>query len=500
MFPEYITSFFLILEVVIRVFTEKIKVLPRVLHFAEVPAFFIFLFVTIILALKYRRVNKTGFEKYVYLFLVWCVLSTVVNFHRAFWPAVLLCIFGYAHPVLFFIFICNYHLKNKSLYRIIKVFYILGLAQFAAFFLINLPEFLPTRNPDFITGTFGNNAYQFVVFLQFWSIYVVTFYLLKFRTEGERRWAIVAGVLQLVTFALFLLAQYGASFPFYLITLAVLFYLSPIRSRTRSVVIVFAIVGMIAGFQLMSFFLPELKWVAGFSLFEKPPPVSKVGKLQEGVYIMRMMSKTPHYIFTGTGPGTFSSRAWRTFALAEGKGNWTDVQGEYVKAFMGGRVYSTDVADQYVLPLYDFSEALLGGTQLSSPFSSYYALIAEVGLPGLVLILLIYGKVLQVSYGAYRFFSSTKDFVVASAALACFGGFLFIVQLAAIENWLEAARAMVPLWTIFAVVFLRYRRAQSEPSIAPRSRRSGIVRKRFEKQLRLVKQLDVVKQEQLLGS
>jgi hypothetical protein len=497
MFPEYLTSFFLILEVVVRVFTEKFNVLPRVLHFAEVPVFVIFLFVMIILAVKYRRVNRTGFEKYVYLFIVLCVFSTVVNAHRAFWPTVLLFVFGFAHPIFFFLFICNYHLKNRSLYRIIKIFVILGVAQLPAFLLINLPEFIPTRNPDFITGTFGNNAYQFVVFLQFWSIFVVTFYLLKLRADGKKRWVILAGVFQLVTFGLFLLAQYGAAFPFYLITLAVLFYLSPLKRRAKSAVLVFSLVGVLAGFQLINLFLPELKWAEGLSLFEKPPPVAKVGKLQAGFYIVRMMSETPHYVFTGTGPGTFSSRAWRTFAVAEGKGNWTDVQGEYVKSFMGGRTFSTDVADKYVLPLYDFSEALLGGTQISSPFSSYYALVAEVGLPGLILVLLIYVQAVRISYQAYRFFWLRRDFVMSAAAFACYGGFLFVMQLATIENWLESARTVIPLWTVFAVVFLRFRRAQTEPS--PPSRYPA-GRKRIDKRLDVARQIRRVKQLQPLES
>jgi hypothetical protein len=484
MFPEYLTSFFLVLEVIVRIFTEKIKVLPRVLHFAEVPAFFIFLVVAVIMALKYRRVKSTGFEKYVYLFVVWCAFSAVVNGHRAFWPAVLLFVFGYVHSVLFFIFICNYHLKNKSLRRIVKVFFVLGLVQFPAFLLINLPEFLPTRNPDFVTGTFGNNGYQFVVFLQFWSVYVTALCLLKLRTDGERKWATIALIIQLVTFVLYLLAQYGASLPFYLITLAVLFYLSPLRRTAKTAVIVLSVVGVISGLQLISLFLPELKWVSGFSLFEEPPPISKVGKLQAGANIASMFSEEPRYLFTGTGPGTFSSRAWRTFAIAEGKGNPADVQGEFVKQFMGGRSYSTDVADKYVLPLYDFSEALLGGTQISSPFSSYYALVAEVGVPGLLFILLIYIRVLQISYRAYRFFWSGRDLVMSAAAFACFGGFMFILQLGAIENWLEAARTMVPLWTIFAVVYLRYRRAQAESSLIPLKK---ITNERHEKSLHSVK-------------
>src|SRR5688500_338982 len=41
----------------------------------------------------------------------------------------------------------------------------LGLAQIVVVVFFNLPKFVTDRNPDYISGTFGENGYQLVLFL-----------------------------------------------------------------------------------------------------------------------------------------------------------------------------------------------------------------------------------------------------------------------------------------------------------------------------------------------
>src|SRR4029078_7267802 len=55
-----------------------------------------------------------------------------------------------------------------------------------------------------------------------------------------------------------------------------------------------------------------------------------------------LYSDTPRFILTGTGPGTYSSRAWGTFSGATSTSH-SNVVGSYVLDLTGGRVYNTDV-------------------------------------------------------------------------------------------------------------------------------------------------------------
>ena len=96
----------------------------------------------------------------------------------------------------------------------------------------------------------------------------------------------------------------------------------------------------------------------------------------------------PHTIAIGSGPGTFSSRAWQTFAKA-GSTSASNVQGGYAQKLTGG-VYETDVSKKYIDPQLREGAVIEGSGALSSPYSSYLSLAAETGLLGLALMVGVY--------------------------------------------------------------------------------------------------------------
>ena len=95
-----------------------------------------------------------------------------------------------------------------------------------------------------------------------------------------------------------------------------------------------------------------------------------------------------------------------------------------------------------------------GSGALSSPYSSYLSLAAEVGLAGLALIVGVYLAALLRSFGIARreIADATPGDPVPALALATTIGFLTLLQMGFLENWLEVTRITFIVWAMFAVV------------------------------------------------
>src|SRR4051794_12325989 len=87
----------------------------------------------------------------------------------------------------------------------------------------------------------------------------------------------------------------------------------------------------------------------------------------------------PQFMLTGSGPGTYSSRAWQTFAKAESNSH-SNVVGSYVLSLTGGEVYDTDVSRKYLPDPHLTQNTVSGSYAVTSPFTSYVSIPTEVGL------------------------------------------------------------------------------------------------------------------------
>ena len=98
-----------------------------------------------------------------------------------------------------------------------------------------------------------------------------------------------------------------------------------------------------------------------------------------------------------------------------------------------------------------------GSRALSSPYSSYLGLAAEVGLSGLVLMVGVYLAALLRSFSIARreIAGATPGDPVPALALATTIGFLTLLQMGFLENWLEVTRITFIVWAMFAVVARR---------------------------------------------
>jgi hypothetical protein len=322
----------------------------------------------------------------------------------------------------------------------------LGVLQLLVVAVIDLPRFVASGNPDVVSGTFGTNGYQMVFFLLLFSALLAG----VFTFEKQR----LAARLALPLFGWILLAILLAQYRALLVTTALTVLLIGLLLGTRGRGIVAGTV-VTASFVLSLSYVaqnfPGLKFAPTLATFEQSPSFYAAKRLKAADSVLSLYSDKPLAILTGSGPGTFSSRAWQTFAVANSK-SASNVQGTYVKAITGGRTYHTDVSDKYVAPLQH--RAVIGGSgAVTSPFSSYVSLLAEVGLPGFLLLIGIYvaatGRAIKMTFR--RLGRAAAGVPLPALALSCAIGFLVLLQMAFLENWLEVTRITFPVWTLFGV-------------------------------------------------
>jgi DNA-binding XRE family transcriptional regulator len=432
------------LLVVIRFFTEKISFVPGVANFVDLPI--IFVLVVAVAASRSNVVREGPFFVPAVLFLLVCVVSAVANASRVDIGPTLLFVYGFLGPLVFYY--AAYRLwpagQSLSLSRLIVGLVVL---EFVVVLAVDLPKFAHTTNPDDISGTFGQNAYQLVFFLIVGASLIAgiaTF-------EAGRLAARAAPFLLAACFAVIFLAQYRAL----------------LATTALSAVLVAALVstvrgrGLVTGTLLVIACLASLSYVAAHFPVTKIRPTltafraSPVSLLRQRLAplesVATLFGEKPGYIVLGTGPGTFSSRAWRTFARPDTRD--VDPASRVASALSGGRRYETDVSRRYTLASYRSNRAILGSSALTSPFSSYTSLLAEVGFLGFILMIGCYvfalvqaGRMALISMRA-----STRGDPLPAILLATTVAFFVLLQMAALDNWLEVARVTIPAWILLAV-------------------------------------------------
>jgi hypothetical protein len=130
-----------------------------------------------------------------------------------------------------------------------------------------------------------------------------------------------------------------------------------------------------------------------------------------------------------------------------------------VSLLTGGDAYETDVSRKYVEPQFRKGESIQGSKALGSPFSSYGALLAEVGLLGFLVMVGVY---IRAFVQAIRMTLVTRvrahpadplPALVFGSAMALF----VLLQMGFLENWFEVARVTFPTWILLAVATKEFR-------------------------------------------
>jgi hypothetical protein len=436
----------IVLLVTIRFFTEVVPVMPRAANFIDIPVFVALVLAAMSMASgrlgpAYVRV---GFPAAAFLLLV--LASATINSHRALPAPVLVFVYGFLAPLA--VYAAVYRIwPPGSAGSLSRMLVGLGVLQLVIVALIDLPRFAASGNPDLISGTFGTNAYQLVFFL----LVVATLLAGIFALEPERRVTRFVPFLVLAIFAVILLAQYRALLATTVVAMLVVsvFLGTHFRGVLASI---FALLAFVLAFSYVAPSFPVLRLETTATTLTQRPSAYAAERYEATRPVAGLYRDYPLAVAVGSGPGTFSSRAWQTFANAASTSS-SNVQGGYAQTLTGG-VYETDVSERYVTPQLREGAVIEGSRALSSPYSSYLGLAAEVGLLGLAIMVGLYIAALLRSSRLAR--QEIADAIpgdpVPALALATTIGLLTLLQMAFLENWLEVTRVTFIVWAMFAVV------------------------------------------------
>lgn len=435
----------LTLLIVIRVFSETFGLLPKAITFIDIPVFIFILLVAGTVTSWQKDPGPlrviTGLTA---AFVLLVMISVLTNLGRinAFPAGTFLYMF--AAPMALGLAVYRiWPAGNAPL--VTQWLFAVGILQLIIVVFINFPEFLSTSNPDVISGTFGENGYQLAIFLA-----VVISALAGLLAYDSRRPLAKFAVPGMLAFAaVILLVQYRTL----LLTLATVALLIAyfLRKQRRGLLLGAVVTLMLFGvFTAVSSQFSELKYEQATTELQNNPGVFIDARLNVASDVVGVYTDNPRYILTGTGPGTFSSRAWRTFGVVESKRK--SVVGGFAARLTGGE-YRTDVSDKYTIRSLKDAPVLGGSTQITQPYASYTAVAAEAGMGGLILILGIYltafGWAARMTTRAIRL-SSGSDPLVPVCLAACVAMFT-LIQLGGLENWLEVTRITFFGWALVAI-------------------------------------------------
>jgi hypothetical protein len=433
--------------VLIRFFTEVVHVVPRAANFVDIPIFF-----TLGVA-ALTRPRIAGRARYMHvalpvlLFVGVCAVSSLANLNRVDPGPVLVFVYGFLGPLG--VYAATYRIwPAGNAMALSRLLVWLGLIELTVVFTIDLRRFVARgHNADVISGTFGTDGYQLVFFL----LLVLGLLAGIFTIEPKRAAARFAPVLFVLILGAVFLAQYRALLVTTGVTVLVIAVL--LGRRARGVIAgVFIVASLGITLQYVSSHFPNLKFASTISTLTRSPGFYVSKRLGTARGIQQLYTDTPRFILTGSGPGTFSSRAWQTFALG---GGWSglNVQGPYVRWLTGGSVYHTDVSDRYVMARIQNSSAIQGSNALTNPWSDYLSLLAETGVFGLILILGVYlraaGRALQMARESLRN-TATGD-ALPALFIASAVAFTVLLQMGVLGDWLEVTRLSFITWAIFGV-------------------------------------------------
>lgn len=454
------------LLVIIRFFSEVVRVLPGFTNFVDIPVFATILFVAALRAPPNTDIRRlpAGLGLACFLFVAVCAISTLSNLSRIDLAPALVFMYGLLSPLAIFYAVYRLWPVNSSL-RLSRLLVMLALLQLAVAFLYDLPRWFadPGRNPDLFSGTFGENPYQLVFFL------LVSVGLLAgiFTFEKRRPITRLIPVLLFAIFIVTFLAQYRALLLTMFLAIVLLAVLLAPQSTRGVIGASLALLALVGTMTYAAQNIPEFKFQATIEDSNGDPTFYLKQRIKTFDPIETMFAEHPSYTVTGTGPGTFSSRAWRTFAVVVD--SETDVASGYAQKLTGGRPYQTDVSDRYLVPALRDADLISGSHAVTSPYSEYSALLAEVGVPGFLLITGLYVWAFLASLRITRRSLKTAKQGDPLPGLACASlvAFFALLQMGILGNWLEVTRITFITWIIFAVVMKEYNARKPDEAVLP---------------------------------
>jgi hypothetical protein len=435
--------------VVIRFFTETVPVVPRAANVIDVPIFFLLAGVALVWRRPGDPLGRTprwilGLSA---VFMAFVVIATLANPSRVELGPVVVFVYATLSPVVVYAAVRRvWPVGNAG--AALRVLIVLGLIELAIAGFYNLPRVLASHNPDDLTGTFGTNAYQFVFFM---LVFVSALAGVSVQMRGTRlaRWA---PLLIFAALALMVVAQYRALLPTTALTLLLLAILLGRTSRRGLAV---GLGGIVVLSAFLAYAAKDLPFLKLSQTFDQDPVTLVSKRLQITDQLTKLYADEPRFAVTGTGPGTYSSRAWQTFATAASTST-SNVVGPYALTVTGGQTYHTDVSDKYVRPLLA-TAPIAGSYAVTTPYSSYISIAAEVGVLGMLAFAALFlGGLLTALSRTTLLIDRRESSPLVPLLLASAVAFFVLLQMGALQSWMETTRMTFIAWILLAIATKEY--------------------------------------------
>ena len=457
---KIILGFFAVL-LTARFFSETLKVAPKALDLIDLAVIPLLCIAAAFFGQARKGVDRALHGRMLRLTAAifgLSVLSAIVNLDRTHYAPVALFTFGLLEgPALFLAL--NALLKNKEKFarEASRFLYLLFIAEGAVVVFVNLPMFFSTGNPDYVSGTFGLNAYQFSAFL----VLIGGYFLGRMRAGTMN--PIMSLSIQAGVVLTFLFLQYRtatpAFFAAYLVLIGVMYGRKVVRMIFSAGAM--AAVGFLA-FSYVASSAIDLKFDDLLEIAAQPAMLGEFGKVIAYGNVVSMYGDQPVTFVVGAGPGTMVSRSAYTFII-EPLMDADKGVGKMITSVFGTHDFQTDVFKEYIQPLFSM-EAVFGSDQANNPASSILAAMAEIGIPGLILVGLLYWTLVRRSLGFLRYAAARLDAEMLPLAAALVAGAIYLVLLCPLDNYFEIARVTLPVWLLFWTVssFAQLRRDREQ--------------------------------------
>lgn len=450
MFDRFIIFFFYFF-LISRFFSEKLRILPKWIDVINFGLFFILL-ILLFYNLKKKDPGDNGEKKFlsriIMIFTITFFISVIVLNHYLTLGATALFYIGFMEGPLLFIAIdklSKYPLKLAQ--NVNKLFIHILLINFIIIFAVDIPLFLITGSPDVVSGSYGNNTYQFSMLLLICGSYLIGYNYIK----KSRTWIVI--ITQILILVIFYISQFRSGLPFFVFSyLSVIGFLYGKKIIMKMIPITFFLMILIYIVLYVTErekYIEDLRFNEWMEIIAEPGKYLDYGKFKIYQNIPAMWIDEPLTFVFGAGPGNFMSRANYTFTSELSR---SDKGVSLIIKDIFGIQYPkySDLHNKYIRNSIK-SESIFGTWQLANPYTSYLSAIAEIGIIGGISIIILYLYLIKKSFEFFKIIKNNKQKYIP-LSISLIGGTIYLFGLAFLENYWEIARVTLPVWLLFWAV------------------------------------------------
>lgn len=454
--PLHVLLLYLLLlcNVLMRLFTNKLGILPKALNIADV-----FLTLSLLLMSFRFRSGNAGFPfsfkfggKW-FVFNVVLLAGALLNLEFFYAPAAWSQVIMWNEPLLLFVALARLPFTSEQIERFRVLFVRLLIFECIIGFL-QVPLYAKTGATEEIIGTFYGNAEQYQGFVMLAVFYLLGCQHVDHKKRNRFRWMIGA------LLGLIVLIDNKATWLGVLVSILFVLHVQQRETplalfRAKNLMFIVPLLGFCAFLAIQ--LSPSISKFSGLAEAWRTGNIRNLGKLKAFEDIFSAFVNHGHMWLVGSGPGNFYSRSGQQFyllgaSLSDSDKGAARAWSSRTSNSMGGVINPTGDRSPFYQQFYIDREIFrIGSGQVDSPFSSYTGLIGEAGLIGAAAYLMIY-------LGIVRRLKSSLEEAGARMpriypfALSALGLYIYMMTDSIYNSWLETGRITTIAWAMAALL------------------------------------------------